>query len=48
MAKKVIPKELGKLVKEVQYLNKDMIEEPKEIPITKREGCWDFPLSVDI
>ena len=48
MAKKVIPKELGKLVKEVHDLNKDMIEEPKEIPITKREGYWDFPLSVDI
>ena len=48
MAKKVIPKELGKLVKEVHDLNKDMIEEPKEIPLTKREGYWDFPLSVDI
>jgi hypothetical protein len=48
MAKKGIPKELGKLVKEVQDLNKDVIEEAKEIPITKREGYWDFPLSVDV
>ena len=47
MAKKKLPKELEKLVKEVQELN-EIQEEPKVIPITEREGYWDFPLSVEV
>ena len=49
MAKKILPKELDTLVKEVQSLNEELLkEESKIIPITEREGYWDFPLSVEI
>ena len=49
MAKKKLPKELEQLVKEVQTLNNELKEEEsKIIPITEREGYWDFPLSVEI
>ena len=49
MARKRLPKELEQLVKEVQTLNNELKEEEsKIIPITEREGYWDFPLSVEI
>ena len=49
MAKKKLPKELSQLIDEVQILNNELIEEEsKIIPITEREGYWDFPLSVEI
>jgi len=49
MAKKKLPKELDSLVKEVLELkNKILEEESKEVPLTTREGYWDFPSSVEI
>ena len=49
MAKKKLPKELNELVKEVQALNNELKEEEsKIIPITERDGYWDFPLSVEV
>ena len=49
MAKKKLPKELDQLVKEVQELKNEILqEESKAIPITEREGYWDFPLSVEV
>ena len=49
MARKKLPKELSQLIDEVQMLNNELIEEEsKIIPITEREGYWDFPLSVEI
>ena len=49
MAKKKLPKELDSIVKEVQALSNELKEEEsKIIPITEREGYWDFPLSVEI
>ena len=49
MAKKKLPKELDELIKEVQSLQNETLEdELQEIPITKREGYWDFPLSVEV
>ena len=46
MAKKKLPKELEDLIKEVA--SEEVKEESKIIPITEREGYWDFPLSVEI
>ena len=49
MAKKKLPKELNDIVKEVQALSNELKEEEsKIIPITEREGYWDFPSSVEI
>ena len=49
MSKTKIPKELDKIIKEVNSLGQELIkEESKIIPITEREGYWDFPLSVEI
>ena len=43
MAKKKLPKELDQLVKEVQELKNEILqEESKVIPITEREGYWDY------
>jgi hypothetical protein len=47
--KKNIPKELDKIIQEVNKLNSELkAEESKEIPMINREGYWDFPLSVEI
>ena len=49
MAKKKLPKELDSIVKEVQALSNELKEEEsKIIPITEREGYWDFPSSVEV
>ena len=47
--KKNIPKELDKIIQQVNKLNSELkAEESKEIPMINREGYWDFPLSVEI